>query len=154
MAETAQEALVAVRVRQLMTEDVLTLGVDTNLDVADLAMKGNRIRHVPIVDGTELVGLITHRDLLRASASSYLKLSEEVQAKARRGIPVREVMQTELFTTTPDTPAIEAAALLRKEQIGCLPVLENGKLVGIITEADFIEVAIRALKMLEDSLKS
>ena len=111
---------------------------DTLAALYDL-MDAHRVRHVPIVDGDgELVGLLTHTDLAMAALGSLsdLPLSQERDLLQRRKI--REVMVTEVETVEPDTPLAEAAAILFDNKIGCLPVVEGSRLVGILTESDFV----------------
>jgi CBS domain-containing membrane protein len=111
---------------------------DTLASLYDL-MDSHRVRHVPIVDGDgELVGLLTHTDLAMSALGSLsdLPLSQERDLLQRRRI--REVMVTELETVEPDTPLAEAATTLFENKIGCLPVVEGNRLVGILTESDFV----------------
>lgn len=125
-------------VRDFMTTDLITLRPDQGLSVAEEMMTLRQIRHLPVVDesGT-LVGLITHRDLLAAQYSAFSHASE-FSAEARAS----DVMREDVWTVSPDTPAIEAAFNLRDHVFGCLPVIEHGKLAGIITEADFLALLV------------
>ena len=127
------------KVRDLMTPDPYTLGPrDTLAALYDL-MDSRRVRHVPIVDSDgELVGLLTHTDLAMTALGSVsdLPLSQERDLLQRRRI--REVMITEVETVEADTPLAEAAATLFENKIGCLPVVEGNRLVGILTESDFV----------------
>lgn len=136
-------------VRDLMTRDVVTLDAEESLLLADDVMRLGRIRHLPVVSGgaNVLVGLVTHRDMLRASVSSLAGLSRNEEASIKRAVPVREVMMMKVTTIGPDVPAIEAATLMLERKLGCLPVVdEGGRLVGILTEADFVELARRYLE--------
>jgi CBS domain-containing membrane protein len=127
------------RVRDLMTPSPFTLGPrDTLAALYDL-MDNHRVRHVPIVDADgELVGLLTHTDLAMTALGSLsdLPLSQERDLLQRRRI--REVMVTEVETVDPETPLSEAASTLFENKIGCLPVVEGSRLVGILTESDFV----------------
>ena len=127
------------KVRDLMTPDPYTLQPrDTLAALYDL-MDSHRVRHVPIVDADgELVGLLTHTDLAMSALGSLsdLPLSQERDLLQRRR--VREVMVTDLETVEPDTSLAEAAATLFENKIGCLPVVEGSRLVGILTESDFV----------------
>lgn len=137
------------RVVDIMSTDLVTLELDETLQLAEMAMKHGRIRHLPVVKNGALVGLVTHRDLLEAQVSSLAEATTEELADLKLSIQVREIMATDIRTVAPQTPVIEAASLLKSHKFGCLPVVEDGKLVGIVTEADFIDLAIRALKALE-----
>lgn len=127
------------KVRDLMTPDPFTLQPrDTLAALYDL-MDSHRVRHVPIVDADgELVGLLTHTDLAMSALGSLsdLPLSQERDLLQRRR--VREVMVTDLETVEPDTSLAEAATTLFENKIGCLPVVEGSRLVGILTESDFV----------------
>lgn len=128
-------------VKDLMTEVVETLRVGDSLDLAAHHMKAGRIRHLPVVDGEErLVGLVTHRRILGAWVS-HGDPSHERPRKVAAEVPVEMLMERNVLTVSPDTTAALAAALLESSQFGCLPVVAHGKLVGIITEADFVRFA-------------
>jgi CBS domain-containing membrane protein len=126
-------------VRDLMTPNPYTLRPRDNLAALYDLMDTHRVRHVPIVDGEgELVGLLTHTDLAMTALGSLsdLPLSQERDLLQRRRI--REVMITELETVDPETPLVDAASTLFENKIGCLPVVEGHRLVGILTESDFV----------------
>ena len=126
------------RVGSLMSTDLITVGPDEVIDLAAAIMKWRHIRHVPVEEeGNRLVGVVAHRDLLR--------LILERRAGDEAPVAVREIMSTEMVTVTPQTPTREALGLLRKHRIGCLPVVEGGRLVGIVTERDFLELAERLM---------
>jgi CBS domain-containing membrane protein len=133
------------RVRDLMSTDVTTLKRNEKLTMADDLMNLGRIRHLPVLDDDEreLVGLVSQRDLFRGALAKALGYGQHGQRKILDNLLVKEVMTTEVTTTTPDTPLVEAAKLLMEKKIGCLPVLEAGRLVGIITESDFVALAAR-----------
>ena len=134
------------RVKDLMTTEVITLARDERLDMAEEVMKLARIRHLPVVDNLRLVGLVTHRDLMRAQVSALADISEDEARTIEGMIPVSAIMNSSVRTVTPDTSALAAAKLIRDNKYGCLPVVEEGNLVGIITEADFLELVIRAFE--------
>lgn len=127
------------QVRDLMTPNPYTLGPRDSLASLYDLMDTHRVRHVPIVDRDgELVGLLTHTDLAMSALGSLsdLPLSQERDLLQRRR--VREIMITEIETVEPDTPLRDAAATLFENKIGCLPVVEGSRLVGILTESDFV----------------
>lgn len=126
------------RVAQFMTTDLFTVNQDELVDMVACLMDWEHIRHVPVEDGEHrLVGLVTHRALLRLLTQ---------RKDERRPIPVSEVMTRDPLTVTPDTPTLDAVHLMQERRIGCLPVVQDGKLVGIITERDFLEVAAMLLE--------
>jgi CBS domain-containing membrane protein len=128
-------------VRDIMSSPVEILQIGDTLDLAERLMKTGRIRHLPVVDGQErLLGLITHRKLLAAWVSHGDPAHERLREVAR-GIPVEMLMERDVLTTWPDAPASDAANLIETRKIGCLPVLDEGKLVGMVTEADFVRFA-------------
>ena len=130
-------------VREIMSAVVETLSVGDTLAVARERLERGRIRHLPIVDGNErVVGLITHRRILEAWVSHGHPERERVELVAR-DVPVEMLMEKNVQTVAPETPAADAAAILETRRIGCLPVVDGGKLVGIVTESDFVRFARR-----------
>jgi CBS domain-containing membrane protein len=138
-------AALPTQVSELITDVVETLTVGDSLDLARHLMNAGRIRHLPVVDGQEhLVGLVTHRRILEAWVS-HGRPDRERPVEVAREIPVEMLMERNVLTVSPDTTAALAAALLESSKFGCLPVVLHGKLVGIITEADFVSYARRHL---------
>lgn len=133
------------KVRDLMTADPTTLKRNDKLTLADDIMRLGRVRHLPIVDddGEALVGIVTQRDLFRDALAQALGYGRHAQRKILDALSVKDVMNTDVITTTPDTSLVEAARLLTQRKIGCLPVVENGRLVGILTEGDFVALVAR-----------
>ena len=131
-------------VRDVMTSYVVTLKRNDKLTFADDIMRLGRIRHLPVLDGDgEVVGILSQRDLFRGSLARALGYGEHAQKKVLDSLVVKEVMTTDVVTTSPDVPLAEAARTMLARKIGCLPVLDGGKLVGIVTEADFVALAAR-----------
>ena len=123
-----------------MTADVFTLHPHQLVDLAACLMDWQRIRHVPVEDERHrLVGLVTYRSLLR-------HLTREPRDEDLHPLPVSEIMIREVVTVGPETPAREAIRLLKEHGIGCLPVVEEGRLVGIVSERDFLPIAQAALE--------
>ena len=127
-------------VEDLMTKEVFSLGLEDTFNMVDSMMKWRRIRHVPVVDEYgALAGLVTHRDFLKV-AVSRLADADPVQIKqAYKNIKVKDIMQKDVVAVPPTLPVAEAAQLMHENKFGCLPVVSEGKLVGIITEADFVK---------------
>lgn len=130
-------------IRDLMTSPVFTLLRSDTLKDARALLELARIRHIPIVDEQEMFqGLITHRDVLAATISRFADITSDEQSELDMGIPIATLMRTDVLTASPDMPLKEAAKLLLTHRYGCLPVVENGKLTGIITEADFLRLTL------------
>ena len=131
-----------VRVREIMSTPPVTLERSDTLAFAEELMNVERIRHLPVVDGDVLVGLITHRDVLAASISTLSAPSEEDDLELKRKVQVGTIMHGIVETTTADAPADKAADALLAHQIGCLPVIdERHHLIGIVTSTDFVRMA-------------
>lgn len=133
-------------VHDLMTTGLFTLSPENTLKDARALMSEARIRHIPITDehGT-LCGLVTHRDLLMASISRFADVQAEEQDALDAGIPLGAIMLTDITTIQGNTLLRDAAELLLEQKFGCLPVMQDDKLIGILTEADFLKMAIRLL---------
>jgi CBS domain-containing protein len=128
---------VVVKVRDLMRTEVVTLRVDDALDIASDIMSLGRIRHLPVLDrGGSLAGLVTQRDLLRASVSSVLGLAARTQREWLEKVVVRDVMTKEVVTLPPEASLYEAVNLMLTAKFGCIPVVHDGNFVGLITETD------------------
>lgn len=141
-------------VQDLMTREVFTLKRTDSLRAARSMMSLARIRHIPIVnDNKHFLGLITHRDLLAATISRFAEVDKTVQDEIDSGIPIHEIMRRDVTTVTPTMPIRETAELLLNHKYGCLPVLEDDTLQGIITEADFLKLTIRLLDILDTENK-
>jgi CBS domain-containing protein len=127
-------------VRDFMTKEVATLGRNDKLTIADDVMKLGRIRHLPVLDDEdeEVVGILSQRDLFRGALARCLGYGEHAQQKLLAQLVVKEVMTTEVETIHPDALLEDAARLMLERKIGCLVVVESERLVGILTESDFV----------------
>ncbi len=124
-------------VKDLMRRQVVTLSSTSTLDIATDIMTMGRIRHLPVVDdaGT-LVGIVTQRDLYRAAISSVLRLGEKAEREWLGKVPVFDVMTADVVTVGPEDGIIDALTRLLDRKVGALPVVEHGRLVGLLTETD------------------
>jgi CBS domain-containing membrane protein len=129
------------KVRDLMSEEVTTLRRDERLILADDLMRLGRIRHIPIVseDETEVVGILSQRDLFRCAFARAVGYGDEAQGKAMEGVMIGDVMVAGVRSTVPEEDIAEAARTMLLHKVGCLPVIKDGRLVGILTEADFVK---------------
>ena len=127
------------RVRDLMTSSVVTVRNDDTVATAYELMLENRFRHLVVLneDG-ELVGLLTHRDLLRHALIERAELPVGLQRSILKRLQVEEVMTSEVETAEPGQWLHEAAQRMFENKYGCLPVVEDARLVGILTESDFV----------------
>jgi CBS domain-containing protein len=127
------------RVRDLMTSEVTTLRRNDKLSIADDVMRLGRIRHLPVLDEDELVvGIVSQRDLFRGALARALGYGAHAQQKLLDQLLVKEVMTNDPTTISPDAPLADAAHLMLRQKIGALVVTEDGRLAGILTEADFV----------------
>jgi len=126
-------------VKDLMTETVHSLGPDDDLATLKDLMDSRHVRHVPVVDEEgELVGLVSHRDLLRCALTDRAEVPFSLQRDFLRGIAVGEIMTTALETVEADDDLRDAAQIMLENKFSCLPVVEGPRLVGILTESDFV----------------
>jgi len=134
-------------VRDIMTREVVTLFEEDNLLGVEEGMRHFRFRHLPVVDDGKLVGLITQRDLLRVAASVAEPGGDQKTQNIKERLFARDVMARELVTAREDTPIADAGLLMWNNKLGCLPVVsDDGRLLGIVTEADFVKLALKLLE--------
>jgi CBS domain-containing protein len=127
------------RIRDIMKTEVVTLQADEELSVASDIMHLGRIRHLPIVQGEQLVGIISQRDLFKASLSSILGYGYADIRDHLKKVAITDVMVKKVITVGPDAEIPEAGRIMVEKKIGCLPVIEKDRLVGMVTETDIIE---------------
>ncbi len=136
-------------VAEIMTREPYTLGPDDTLADARKLMAEHHIRHIPIVsgDGT-LVGLVSQRDVLAAEDSSVLNQAGDPES-SEAYVALSSVMTSPVQTVDEHAGLRGTAMHLQKNKMGCLPVLNEGRLVGIITDSDFVAIAINLMEQLE-----
>lgn len=131
--------MVTVTVRDLMSSDPIVARAEDSLTLLHDLMLEARIRHLPVVDNAgALVGLVTHRDLLRHALVEQTDVTPWIQRVLRDNLTVTDLMVEDVMTIDPDEDIRNAADTLFDAKIGCLPVVEGGRLVGILTESDFV----------------
>jgi acetoin utilization protein AcuB len=133
------------RIKQMMTENPVTVSPDILISDAQRIMKEKKIRRLPVVDKGKLVGIVTKTELLEAAPSLEHEL-KDVLSKMR----VNEIMRKNPVTVTPETPFEDALRIGQEEKIGSFPVVDDGKLVGITTESDIIRFLIHSLGIHEE----
>lgn len=133
-------------VAEIMTREPYTLGPDDTLADAWSLMNEHHVRHIPIVGNDRLVlGVVSHRDVLAASDSSVLHAGHSKDAY----VALSEIMSHPVQTIDEHASLRGAAIHLHKHKMGCLPVTRDGKLIGIITDSDFVSIAIHLMEQLE-----
>lgn len=131
-------------VREIMSTNLTTLDQEARLLDAALLMRSSGYRHLPIVHGGRLVGLVSDRDVQRATPSLLGKVSQEEYNRIFETTPITRIMMRDVLTVAPTTPIRDAVRLLYENKLGCLPVVEGeNRLVGIITVTDLLGVLDR-----------
>ena len=131
-------------VKDVMTKEVATLDRNEKLAVADDVMRLGRIRHLPVIDEDgDLAGIVSQRDLFHSGLLRALGFGSHAKDRAMDLLVLKEAMKTEVVTVAPSAPLTEAAQTMLERRIGCLVVVEGKKIVGIITESDFVKLALR-----------
>ncbi|RMF83557.1 MAG: CBS domain-containing protein [Nitrospinota bacterium] len=138
-------------VGQKMFKNVVTIDRREKVVTAFEQMRKHRIRHLPVMDGERLVGIISDRDIKLALIPETSPRTGERFYYLLETTTIEEIMTTSPITVTPQTPLEEAAKLIYRYKIGSLPVVEEGKLVGIITETDILEVFIEMMGFIKAS---
>lgn len=126
------------RVRDIMQTKVVTIGASERLSTVEDIMTLGRVRHMPVVRGGELVGVLSERDLLRASLSEVGSYGAEARRAFLHAIEIAQVMSAPPITVDTAAPVTDAAQLMADHRIGCLPVVEKGVLRGLVTETDVL----------------
>ncbi len=129
-------------VSKWMTKKVITIGLDEGVTDVIRIMREKKIKHLPVVEGERLVGIISDRDIKEYCPSKATTLDVYELHYLLAKTKVKEVMKTEVITTSPDTPVEEAAMIMHDRNIGCLPVMEDKRLAGIISDRDIFRVLI------------
>lgn len=147
------------RVRELMETEVVTLDMSDTLDLADDVMRLGRIRHLPIVERGVLMGVISQRDLFRVSISSVLRFRRAAEKEWLAKIAVRDLLtwrdeeaggHTPLFTIAPEASIAEAVSVMLNKRVGCLPVVQDQRLLGLLSETDCLRYLSRLLAIAAD----
>lgn len=133
-------------VRELMTTEVTTVQETEALIDAAMIFSRSTVRHLPVLRGKQLVGVITERDVKRFAPGLLSGVSSEQYQQVMESTPLARVMTREMLTVKADQLVSEAVNLLYTKRIGCLPVVENNELVGIITTTDMLRLMAQMMK--------
>jgi CBS domain-containing protein len=126
------------RVRDIMSEKMVTISESDRLSTVEDIMTLGRVRHMPVVHAGKLVGVVSERDLLRTSLSNLTEFGSEERRLFLHAVEIARVMSTPPITIAPDATVEEAARVMAGRKIGCLPVLEGDQLLGLLTETDVL----------------
>jgi len=126
------------QVRDVMQTKIVTVSVTERLSTVEDIMTLGRVRHMPVVHGGRLVGVLSQRDLLRASLSELGSFGTEARRAFLHAIEIAQVLSSPPITIGPDASIQLAARLMADHRIGCLPVVEAEELVGLVTETDVL----------------
>jgi acetoin utilization protein AcuB len=128
-------------VKDSMTRQVVTLSPETTAAEALALCRERRIRHLPVLEEGRLVGIVSDRDLRSAAPA----LGDPGRTEALQNLRISDVMTRDVVSARPDDPIEEAANAMRERRIGCLPVVEDGALVGILTSSDVMEALVQLM---------
>jgi CBS domain-containing protein len=127
-------------VRDVMQKGIVTISASETLSTVEDIMTLGQVRHIPVVQAGRLVGVVSHRDLLRASLSNLSNHRDDERRLFLHVVEIARVMSVPPIVVTPDVTVGEAALIMAERKIGCLPVLEGDELVGMITETDILHL--------------
>lgn len=131
------------KVSDVMTHDVATVQLNDKLAVADDVMRLGRIRHMPVVDEDgELAGIVSQRDLFHNALLQTLGYGTRAKQQAMDLCTVKDAMVSQVITIAPDALLSEAARMMVEKKIGSIVVVDDGKIAGILTESDFVKLAL------------
>jgi CBS domain-containing protein len=134
-------------ISEIMTKKVVTLNKNDELETAERLFKKHHIRHIPVVRGDHVIGILSYTDLLRISFADAVDEDEDsVDTVVYNMFTIEQVMAKNLISVSSNTTIKEVAELLSKREFHALPVVDNDKLVGIVTTTDLINYLIDQYK--------
>lgn len=137
------DQLTHIPVRAVMQKSVVTISASDRLSTVEDIMTLGRVRHMPVVHAGKLVGVVSERDLLRASLSNLSGHRHDERRAFLHVVEIARVMSTPPIVVSPDATVNEAAHIMAEQKIGCLPVVDGDELVGMITETDILQLVAR-----------
>jgi CBS domain-containing protein len=136
-------------VEDIMTRRVIFVREEDSIQALREGMEAYGLRHIPVLDGDKVVGLLSHRDMLRLADSEFhpTRVSQSLDTQRTQNMFVADVMTRDIQIVPPDMPLAVAAQILLSHKFGCLPVTaSDGTLLGIVTEHDFVKVLVDMLR--------
>jgi len=121
-----------------MSTDIEVVDRNDNLRTVEERMATKQLRHLPVLEQGEIVGIVTQRDLFKAAMSSAMGYGEKAQQAYLQSVRVKEIMTYPVVTVSPDTSVAAAAEMMITIGIGCLPVVDDQQLIGIVTKTDLL----------------
>jgi acetoin utilization protein AcuB len=138
--EDRLDRLTRILVREVMQKNVVTISASERLSMVQDIMTLGHVRHMPVVQAGKLVGVVSERDLLRASLSHLTGHRDEERRAFLHVVEIGRVMSTPPIVTTPESTIAESARVMAERKIGCLPVVDRHALVGMLTETDVLQL--------------
>ena len=126
-------------VNDIMQQQIVTIGAGDSLSTLEDIITLGRVRHMPVVQGGHLVGVVTERDLLRASLSNLTARPPSERRAFLQVVEVTQVMSAPPITVEPHETVKNAARVMAEHKIGCLPVVQLDELIGLVTETDVLQ---------------
>ena len=124
------------QVCEIMSKDIEVVDRNDNLRTVEERMATKQLRHLPVLEQGEIVGMVTQRDLFKATMSSTMGYGEKAQKAYLQSVRVKEIMTSPVVTVSPDISVAAAAEMIITKGIGCLPVVDNQQLIGLVTKTD------------------
>ena len=125
-------------VKEIMVGSPVTLKPEDTLNLANDVISLGRIRHIPVLEDGRLIGLLSERDLIGAAATRIFGLKQKSKSALLKSVLIKDVMKKKVITVTAETKIAEAARLMADKKIGCVPVIDDGRLVGLVTTTDIL----------------
>lgn len=126
------------QVREMMSKNIEVVDRNDNLRAVEERMATKQLRHLPVLEQGEIVGIVTQRDLFKATMSSTMGYGEKAQQAYLQSVRVKEIMVYPVVTVSPDISVAAAAEMMINKGIGCLPVVDDHQLIGVVTKTDLL----------------
>ncbi len=131
-------------ITEIMTKNLITLSIDSDLVTAERLFKKHKIRHITIVEKNKLLGILSYTDLLRISfVDAVFEDETEVESQVYNMFTLEQVMVKKLITITPETTIKKVAEILAQKEFHAIPIVKNEELIGIVTSTDLINYLLK-----------